>query len=189
MKTKLKPVFFKDQQEFRKWLEENHDKADELHAGFYKTATGKPSMTWPESVDQALCFGWIDGIRNSVDKESYCIRFTPRRPNSTWSAVNLKKMDELLAKGLVTEQGIDIYNKRKKEKTGEYSYENRPASLPEQYLDVLKKEKAAYDFYLKETPSYRRMLTWWILSARQEKTRLARLEKAIMLSKEGKRIY
>jgi uncharacterized protein YdeI (YjbR/CyaY-like superfamily) len=123
MSRVMKPVFFKTPDDFRAWLEENHDKESELLVGFYKTGTGKPSITWPESVDQALCFGWIDGVRRSFDKDSYTIRFTPRRPNSTWSSINIRKMEELLAKGLVKPEGLAAYKKRKEDNSEIYSHE------------------------------------------------------------------
>src|SRR5438105_4253948 len=129
----MKPRFFKSSTEFRKWLELNHESAKELWVGYYKRATGKPSMTWPESVDQALCFGWIDGIRKSIDEERYTIRFTPRRPTSIWSAVNTKRFKQLADDGLVLKAGFAAFGLRKEYKSGIYSYENRPAELPEAY--------------------------------------------------------
>ncbi len=117
-KIKMNPVFFSGPAEFRKWLEQNHDKENELLVGFYKVNSGKLNMTWSQSVDEALCFGWIDGIRRSVDKDSYCIRFTPRRPGSNWSAVNLRKVKELMQQGLMQPPGIEIFNRRKKPKPG-----------------------------------------------------------------------
>jgi uncharacterized protein YdeI (YjbR/CyaY-like superfamily) len=116
--TTQTPIFFRDQKEFRKWLEKNHKTSTELLVGFYKVNSGKPNMTWSQSVDEALCFGWIDGIRRSIDKESYCIRFTPRKPTSNWSNVNIKKVEELKRKGLMTKSGLDAYKKRKDLKAG-----------------------------------------------------------------------
>ncbi|HEX2395089.1 MAG TPA: hypothetical protein VHI78_07065, partial [Bacteroidales bacterium] len=126
----MAPLFFKNAGEFRKWLEGNYKTEKEVIVGFYKTKTGKPSMTWSESVDQALCFGWIDGIRRSIDEESYCIRFTPRNPNSIWSSINIKKIEYLTMKGLMKPEGIEVFKKRKQEKSGIYSFENRPKHLP-----------------------------------------------------------
>ncbi len=109
----MKPVFFKSGTEFREWLSKNHLSEKELYVGYYKVDTGKPSLTWSESVDQAICFGWIDGVRKSIDKESYCIRFTPRNPKSNWSEVNIKKAEELISKGLMQPKGLELYNNRK----------------------------------------------------------------------------
>src|SRR5512133_2308570 len=127
----MTPIFFKDQIEFRKWLEKNHRKESEVLAGYYKVGSGKPGMTWSQSVDEALCFGWIDGIRRSIDSERYCIRFTPRKPRSIWSTVNLKKVEQLKEKGLMKESGLEIYNKRKIEYAGLYSFEKEIAKLSE----------------------------------------------------------
>lgn len=127
----MEPHFFKTPDDFRQWLEKNHNKADELLVGFYKAGTKKGSITWPESVDQALCFGWIDGVRKSRDEESYTIRFTPRRPNSIWSAVNIDKMEKLIAQKLVKPEGLEAYQKRKEEKSRIYSHERtEDAVLP-----------------------------------------------------------
>lgn len=123
----MKPVYFKDQNEFRKWLKKNHDKESEIIVGYYKVRTGKPSLTWSQSVDQAICFGWIDGIRRSIDEERYCIRFTPRKPASIWSKVNIKKVEELRKKGLMKEPGLQVYNNRKDTKSAIYSFEKETA--------------------------------------------------------------
>jgi uncharacterized protein YdeI (YjbR/CyaY-like superfamily) len=117
----MTPTFFAKQSDFRKWLEKNHDKKTELLVGFYKVDSGKPSISWPQSVDEALCFGWIDGVRRSIDKESYCIRFTPRRRNSSWSAVNIKKMEELARAGLTKPSGLAVFENRNPAKTGLYA--------------------------------------------------------------------
>src|SRR5262245_51313572 len=119
----MEPTFFPTPADFRAWLEANHETQRELLVGFYKTSTGKPSITWPESVDQALCFGWIDGIRKRIDDESYSIRFTPRKPDSNWSAVNIAKVKELTEQGLMRAAGIKVFENRKEEKSGVYSYE------------------------------------------------------------------
>ena len=119
----MKPTFFAKQSDFRKWMEKNHDKKTELLAGFYKVGSGKSSITWPQSVDEALCFGWIDGIRRSIDKDSYCIRFTPRRRNSSWSVVNIKKMEELKQAGLMKPSGLAVFENRNPAKAGLYAYE------------------------------------------------------------------
>ena len=184
----MKPVFFATQDDFRRWLAENHDTAQELIVGYYKVKSKKPSMTWPESVDQALCFGWIDGIRRSIDEESYCIRFTPRRPTSTWSAVNIKKVEELTKKGLMKAAGIAIFEKRKESNSKIYAYENKPKQLSEAIEKMFMKDKAAWNFFKAQPPFYKKMIAYWIMSAKQEKTRIRRLEKAIQLSREEKRL-
>ena len=186
----MKPVYFKDQFEFRQWLAENHADKNELLVGFYKISTGKPSMTWSESVDQAICYGWIDGIRKTVDAESYCIRFTPRKPTSTWSKVNIQKAECLIKNGLMTASGLEAYNKRSMENSGIYSFENEESLLTSELETIFKANVNAWDFFNNQTPpSYRKMVIHWVMSAKQEKTRISRLEKLIAASEQQKRIY
>jgi uncharacterized protein YdeI (YjbR/CyaY-like superfamily) len=185
----MKPVFFKTSAEFRKWRDKNYDKETELLVGFYKKGTGKPSITWPESVDVALCYGWIDGVRRSYNEDSYTIRFTPRKANSTWSTININKMQELMAKGLVKPEGIAAFEKRKEANSEVYAYEKKGIeALSKDYEAAFKGNKAAWDFFVKQAPSYKKVIIHWIMSAKQEKTRLSRLEKAIKASEEGKRL-
>lgn len=172
-------TFFAEQVAFRKWLEENHAKETELLVGFYKINSGKPSMSWSESVDQALCFGWIDGIRKSIDKDSYSIRFTPRRPTSIWSQVNLKKVDKLIEQGLMQPSGLEIYNQRKLEKSKVYSFENELKTLSCHLENRLKTHVTAWIFFNSQTSSFQKKIIHWIMTAKQEKTKLARLEKFI----------
>jgi uncharacterized protein YdeI (YjbR/CyaY-like superfamily) len=181
--------FFQSQADFRKWLEKNHLKKSELIVGYYKVGTGKPSMTWSESVDQALCFGWIDGIRRSIDNESYCIRFTPRKPGSTWSRVNTEKVEKLTKSGLMKKEGLDAFNKRKDSNSGIYSFEKESAKLNDDYAAMFKKNKAAWKFFSSQPPSYKKNVLHWIMSAKQEVTRLSRLNKAINESGKNNRIY
>ncbi|MBD0331135.1 MAG: bacteriocin-protection protein, partial [Chitinophagaceae bacterium] len=148
----MKPKFFPTPSDFRKWLEKNHDKKKELLVGFHKVSTGKPSITWPQSVDQALCFGWIDGIRKSIDKDSYCIRFTPRNPKSNWSAVNIKKVAELTQKGLMHPAGIAAFEKREESRSAIYGYENEPIKLATKYEKQFKANKKAWRFYEAQPP-------------------------------------
>jgi uncharacterized protein YdeI (YjbR/CyaY-like superfamily) len=171
--------FFPTQSEFRQWLEENHDKKTELIVGFYRIGSGKPSMTWSESVDQALCFGWIDGVRRSIDEESYCIRFTPRKPNSNWSAVNIKKIEELTTKGLMKPAGIAAFEKRKEEKSAIYAYENKPTEFPEEFEKIFRANEKAWKFFTKQPNGYKKTIMYWVLSAKQETTQKSRLEKLI----------
>lgn len=182
------PTFFPTPADFRRWLEAHHATEKELLVGFYKTGSGKPSITWPESVDQALCFGWIDGIRKRVDDESYTIRFTPRKPTSTWSAVNIKRIEELTKLGLMTPAGLKAFEARQENKSGIYSYEQRTATLPPEYEKVLKKNKAAWKFFQAQPASYRKAAMWWIVSAKQEATRLKRLDQLIDLSARQQQI-
>lgn len=184
----MTPVFFAKQADFREWLEKNHKTETELIVGFYKVASGKPSMSWSESVDQAICFGWIDGIRRSIDKDSYSIRFTPRNPSSNWSAVNIKKAEEHIKKGLMHEAGLALFKNRKEDKSKKYSYENKPEKLPEPYEAKFKANKAAWEFFKSQAPSYQKTIFYWILSAKQETTQLSRLEKVIKVSEQQKRL-
>src|SRR5262245_12962548 len=170
------------------WLEENHATATELWVGFYKTNSGKSSITWPESVDQALCFGWIDGIRKRVDEISYQIRFTPRRRGSIWSAINIKRVKELVRQNQMRPTGLKAFAARIENKSGIYSYEQRSAELVEPYATHLKKNKCAWNFFRTQPQSYRKMIGWWIISAKKEETRMARLAKLISESAKGKRL-
>lgn len=181
-------TFFATQAEFRKWLKKNHKKETELLVGFYKVGSGKPSMTWSQSVDQALCFGWIDGIRRSIDKESYCIRFTPRRPTSIWSAINVKKVAELKRSGLMMAEGQKAFDLRKENRSGIYSHEKVPVDLAPDYERQFKMNKLAWNFFNKQAPSYKKVIIHWIMNAKQEKTRLSRLQKAINNCGQQKRI-
>lgn len=185
----MAPVYFKNQNEFRKWLEENHNRADEIIVGYYKVGTGKHNMTWSQSVDQALCFGWIDGIRRSIDNEKYCIRFTPRKPASTWSNVNIKKVEDLRKKGLMKKPGLEVFNKRKKTKSGTYSFENRNTRLDGSLEEIFKASKNAWAFFAKQAPSYQKTRIYWVMSAKQETTRIARLTKLITASENKNRLF
>lgn len=182
-------TFFPTPEDFRKWLEENHETETELLVGYYKKATGKPSITWPESVDQALCFGWIDGIRRKLDEEAYQIRFTPRRPTSHWSHVNIKRIKELKKDGLVMPAGLAAYRKRKPENSGNASFEQKKVKLDEAYESKLKKNKKAWLFFSnKLAPSLRKQCIWWIMSAKREETRVKRLDTLIACSAKGEKI-
>ena len=184
----MKPKFFRTPADFRTWLEKNHATATELWVGFYTKDSGKPSITWPESVDQALCFGWIDGIRKRVDEISYQIRFTPRRRGSIWSAINIKRAKELVRQKQMRPTGLKAFAARIENKSGIYSYEQRSTELSQPYAKLLKKNKAASNFFEKQPPSYRKMIGWWIISAKKEETRMARLAKLISESAKGKRL-
>lgn len=181
-------TFFKTEDEFREWLEKNHEKEKELLVGFYKVDSGKPSMSWTQSVDQALCFGWIDGIRKSIDEESYCIRFSPRRSNSVWSAINIKKIEELTKAGLMKPAGIKIFNDRNLDKCEVYSYEKEQIIIDSKYESIFRENNIAWDFFMKQAPSYKKAVLRWIMSGKQEDTRLSRLEKTIKASEQLKRV-
>jgi len=163
-------------------------KQRELWVGFYKKDTGKPSITWPESVDEALCFGWIDGIRKKFDGESYMIRFTPRNPESIWSAVNIRNVERLSKEKRMMPAGLKAYGLRKEFRSGIYSYEQRPAELVEPYASQFKKNKAAWKFFQAQPPGYRKMMTWFIVSAKTEVTRMKRLDRLIEASAKGQRL-
>jgi uncharacterized protein YdeI (YjbR/CyaY-like superfamily) len=185
----MKIKYFRSANDFRRWLEKNHATAGELWVGYHKKASQLPSITWPESVDEALCFGWIDGIRKSVDDLRYKIRFTPRRRGSIWSAVNIKRAQELSDKGLMKPSGMAAFDARKGYRSGIYSYEQRSANLDGHYEKKLRQNKAAWDFFYAQAPSYRKAIGWWIVSAKQETTRLKRLQKLIEESANRKRLF
>jgi len=166
----LKPKFFRTPADFRTWLEKNHATATELWVGFYTKDSGKPSITWPESVDQALCFGWIDGIRKRVEEISYQIRFMPRRRGSIWSAINIKRAKELVRQKQMRPAGLKVFAARIENKSGIYSYEQRSTELRRPYAKLLKKNKAAWNFFKTQPPSYRKMIGWWIINAKKEET-------------------
>ena len=178
-------LFFPTPAHLRAWFAAHHDRRDELWVGYYKKATGLPSVTWPESVDEALCFGWIDGIRKSVDEKSYKVRFTPRRPRSHWSARNLGRMKQLVAEGRVTEPGLAAYRKRDPAKERQAAHEQKNVVLPPQYEERLKADADAWRYFRGARPSYRKQVTWWVVSAKREETRLRRLGILIESSARG----
>ncbi|MEO6536995.1 MAG: YdeI/OmpD-associated family protein [Ferruginibacter sp.] len=181
-------TFFATQTAFRAWLKQYHKTETELLVGFYKVDSGKPSMTWSQSVDQALCFGWIDGVRKSINEESYCIRFTPRKRTSIWSGINIKKVEELKKSGLMTPDGQKAFNLRTENKSKIYAYEKPPADLSPAYEKQFKMNKPAWTFFNFQAPSYRKLMIHWVMNAKQEKTRLSRLEKTIKISEQQKRM-
>jgi uncharacterized protein YdeI (YjbR/CyaY-like superfamily) len=184
----MKITFFRSPSDLRNWLKKNHVSATELWVGYYKKSSGKPSVTWPESVDEALCFGWIDGIRKSVDDISYKIRFSPRKPISVWSAINIRRAQALVEEGRMQPAGLKAFQARKENKSGIYSYEQRRDQLEEPFASLLRQDKAAWDFFQAQPASYRKTAGWWVISAKKEETRLKRLEKLIEASAHGKRL-
>ena len=182
------PIFFATPAALREWLEKHHADRREQWVGFYKKRLDKPSITWPESVDEALCFGWIDGLRKTIDAQSYKIRFSPRKTTSIWSTINIHRAQELARQGRMRPAGVKAFAARKENKSGIYSYKQRRDQLEEPYHRMLRKNKNAWDFFQAQPPGYRRQIGWWIVSAKQEETRLKRLEKLIETFSRGKRL-
>jgi uncharacterized protein YdeI (YjbR/CyaY-like superfamily) len=181
--------FFSSPPEWRAWLEQHHDQFQELWVGFYKRDSGKPSITWPEAVDGALCFGWIDGVRKSVDENSYTIRFTPRKPRSTWSAINIKRMAALKKLGLVHNAGLQAFQRRTADRSAIYAYEQRKgAKLTAEHEKLFRANKDAWTFFQAQPPWYRRTSSWWVISAKREETRTTRLARLIEDSAHGRPI-
>ena len=179
MNTAAAPTYFATPLDFRKWLQENHEQTIELLVGFHKVGSGKPSITWPQSVDEALCFGWIDGVRKSIDKDNYCIRFTPRKPNSIWSAVNIKKIEELTQKGLMQPAGLASFGLRKEEKSKIYAYEKAEVAFSDNFEAQFRTNQKAWLFFESLAPSYRKVSVHWVMSAKQEATQTKRLNELI----------
>jgi uncharacterized protein YdeI (YjbR/CyaY-like superfamily) len=182
------PKFFANPAVMRRWLHANHAKADELWVGYYKAATGRPSVTWPQSVGEALCYGWIDGVRKSIDGDSYMIRFTPRRPGSNWSAVNIRKAEELAAAGLMQAAGRAAFEARDPARMNRYSFEQGSHEFDRAHEKEFRKQRKAWAFFQAQPPSYRNPATWWVVSAKREETKLRRLRRLIEDSAAGRRI-
>jgi uncharacterized protein YdeI (YjbR/CyaY-like superfamily) len=184
------PTFFKDATAWRSWLGKHAATESELVVGFVKTHTGRASMTWPQSVDEALCFGWIDGVRTSIDENHYKIRFSPRKADSRWSAVNIKRVPELQAEGRMTKAGMDVFAMRQESKSRVASYEQK--EFPElSHAEILqfKKHREAWAFYVALPPSYRRKVNWLIISAKKDETRAKRLKALVTACAEGRRDF
>ncbi len=183
-----KPTFFPTQASFRKWLLQNHKNEKELLVGFYKIKSGKLSIRWSQSVDGAICFGWLDGIRKSIDDTSYCIRFTPRKSTSIWSAINIKKVEDLTQKGLMYPAGIAAYSKRKEHNSRIYSYENEGAKLPQECMKKFKANKRAWRYFQTMAPSYQKTAIHWVMDAKQEITKMKRLDELMTDSESERKI-
>lgn len=189
MKQNAKVLFFATPDDFRAWLEQHHAVKKDLLVGFYKRDSGKPSITWPESVDCALSYGWIDGVRNSIDGISYQIRFTPRKPTSIWSAINVKRVAELTKLGLMRPAGVKAFEARKGDKTGIYAYEQRKnAKLTPAFEKQFRANKKAWAFFESQPPWYQRTASYRVISAKQEETRQKRLDQLIKDSAAGRTI-
>jgi uncharacterized protein YdeI (YjbR/CyaY-like superfamily) len=183
------PIFFATPAQFRTWLKRHHARKSEQWVGFYRKTTGQPSITWPESVDEALCFGWIDGLRKSIDTKSYKIRFTPRRLTSVWSAINIRRMEELIRQDRVHQTGADAYARRSTAKSGIYSYENRKAATLDPTSErKFRADRSAWKWFQAQAPGYRQTVIWWIASAKRLETRDKRLSILIADSKAKQKI-
>lgn len=184
----MEPMFFATPADFRAWLETHHKDTSELLVGFFKVGSGRPSVTWPESVDEALCFGWIDGVRRGLGPESYTIRFTPRRPHSNWSVVNIKRVAELSAQGRMTDAGLQAFAQRSGDRYSVYSYEQQDAEFGPIFESRFRANPAAWDYFQAQPPWYRRAATQWVISAKREETRIRRLDTLIADSAAGRTI-
>jgi len=185
----MSPRPFESQQAFRKWLEQNHDKVTELFVRFYRKDSGRGGLTYKEALDEALCFGWIDGVRKRLDDESFSQRFTPRKKKSYWSAVNTKRFEELHALGLVAPPGQAAFDARDASETQRYSFEREKAEVFSPELEAMfRAKKKAWKFFEEQPPGYRRLNTFRVMSAKQEATRVKRLEQLIDASAAGKRL-
>lgn len=182
----MAPTFFPTPAHFRRWLERHHASKSELLVGFFKRGSGKPSITWPESVDEALCFGWIDGVRRKLDEESYTIRFTPRKKDSNWSAINIGRVAALREEGRMQAAGLAAFELRREDRSAIYAYENRPVDLDPESEKKLRANRKAWSFWLAQPPWYRRTVSYWVLSAKKEETRERRLAALIADSAEGR---
>ncbi len=185
----MEPVYFATPEQLRAYFQQHHTSASELRVGFYKKTSKQPSITWPEAVDQALCFGWIDGVRKNVDDTRYSIRFTPRRGKSIWSTVNVNRVTELTAQGLMTPEGLSAFETRIPKKSGIYSYEQKQAatlSIPDERL--FRAYTKAWDYFQSQPPGYRHLAIWRVISAKKEETRKNRLAALIAASEKGKRL-
>jgi len=183
----MNPRFFKSQSEFRRWLEKNHAQETELLLGFYKKGSGKASITYPEALDEALCFGWIDGVRRSLGDDGYTIRFTPRKAKSIWSNVNVRHVERLKKLGRMAPAGLEAYALRDPKKTGIYAFENRPRELAPAYEKKFRSNKKAWEFFEKQPPGFKRLMIFRVMEGKQEETRQRRLAQLIEASAKGVR--
>lgn len=189
MSEKIDLVIFENEQRFREWLEENHKTSSEIWLGFYKKNSGRKSITYYEALNQALCFGWIDGIRKSIDSETYTNRFTPRKKSSNWSNVNIEKVNKLKELGMMHQAGIEAFEKRDHSKSNTYSFENELKTFEPDHITIFKKDEIAWDFFEKQAPSYKKTCIHWINSAKISETRSNRLNKLIEASFEKRKLF
>jgi uncharacterized protein YdeI (YjbR/CyaY-like superfamily) len=185
----MKPIFFATPAALRAWLKKHHKTEDELYVGLYKKGSGKPSITWPEVVDEVLCFGWIDGVRKTINNEAYTNRITPRRPGSNWSAINIARVEELTRLKRMRPEGLAAFARRTEAKSRIYTYEQQDeATFDKAFEKKFKANKTAWGFFQKQAPWYRRLMTRWVGNAKQEETRIRRLDKLIAACESGKRL-
>jgi uncharacterized protein YdeI (YjbR/CyaY-like superfamily) len=184
----LNAEFFKSQAEFRKWLAKNHSSRPELWLGMYKKASGKGGITYKEALDEALCFGWIDGVRKSLNDEAFVQRFTPRKAKSYWSAVNTRRAKELIKEKRMAAAGLKAFQARDPNATARYSFEREAPEFDREQLRAFKAHTKAWAFFESQPPSYRRLSTFWIVSAKKPETRAQRLDRLIATSAAGKRL-
>jgi uncharacterized protein YdeI (YjbR/CyaY-like superfamily) len=188
MSTAPHVKFFKTARSLRAWLERNHDKDRELWIGFYKRSSGKGGITYREALDEALCWGWIDGVRKTIDDVSYTTRFTPRRPKSNWSLVNIERVRELKKRGRMKPSGLEAFEERDEKEARRNSFEQRSARLHPAYAKRFKSNKKGWEFFNAQPDGYKRTATWWVMSAKREETRIRRLSTLIEDSNKGLRI-
>ena len=184
----MKPKFFSTPAEFREWLEQNHDSASELLIGFHKKASGKKSITYAEALDEALCFGWIDGVRKKLNETSYVQRFTPRKARSIWSNINVRHVERLKKEGRMHASGLEAYARRDPKRTGIYSFENRPHQLSPAFEKKFRENKKAWEFFDAQPPYYKKLMIFRIMEAKKEETQIRRLEQLIGSSAKGERL-
>ena len=185
---RMEPKFFATLEHWRQWLAKNHASKQELIVGFYKRGSGIPSITWPESVDAALCFGWIDGVRRKIDENSYTIRFTPRKPRSTWSAVNIRRVGELEKQGLMQPAGTKAFEARIESRSAIYAFEQTKVEFEKAHEEFFRANQAAWEYFSSRPPWYRRTATWWVVSAKRPETRDKRLSTLMECSEQGRTI-
>jgi uncharacterized protein YdeI (YjbR/CyaY-like superfamily) len=183
----MKPRFFGSASEFHQWLAANHDSNNELLVGFHKKTSGKKSITYPEALNEALCFGWIDGVRKSLGETSYTIRFTPRKTKSNWSRINVRHVARLKKEGRMQPSGLAAFDSREAKRTGVYSFENQPRDLSPEFRKIFQANKKAWTFFQGQPPSFTRTSSFWVMSAKKEETRIRRLKQLIEASARGKR--
>jgi len=187
-RTSAKPTYFATPEAFRTWFDRNSAGATELLVGFRKVGSGKPSITWPQSVDEALCVGWIDGVRKRIDDDAYTIRFTPRKPDSIWSAINIAKANALIAAGRMRPAGLAAFERRTERRSRVYAYEKPETALAPTEVARFRRERSAWAFFEKCPPGYRKVMLYWITSAKRLETRSKRLERLIAECAAGKRM-
>ena len=184
----MKIKYFKSASEFRRWLEGNHARLSELWVGFFKKDSGKGGLTYAEAVDEALCFGWIDGLKKRVDELSYTHRFTPRKPKSNWSRINIQHVERLKKAGRMTPAGLEAYAAREPQRSGVYSFENAPRKLAEADEKQFNADKTAWEFFQQQPPGYQRLAIWWVVNAKKPGTRARRLRQLIAESRKAHRL-